>query len=47
MEEQPEVHFRPDAAARYRRVDEVLAMAARSGAERFGFAGNEQYDKVF
>jgi biopolymer transport protein ExbD len=45
--EQPEVHFRPDAATRYQRVDEVLGMAARSGAERFGFAGNERYDKVF
>jgi biopolymer transport protein ExbD len=46
-DEQPEVHFRPDAAARYQRVDQVLGIAARSGAERFGFAGNEQYDKVF
>ena len=47
MAEQPEVHFRPDAAARYERVDEVLSIAARSGAKRFGFAGNEQYAKVF
>ena len=47
MEKQPEVHFRPDAAARYVRVDEVLAIAARSGADRFGFAGNEQYAQVF
>ena len=47
MEEQPEVHFRPDAAARYERVDQVLALAARSGADRFGFAGNEQYRRVF
>jgi len=47
MAEQPEVHFRPDAAARYERVDEVLSIAARSDAERFGFAGNEQYAKVF
>jgi biopolymer transport protein ExbD len=46
-DEQPEVHFRPDAAARYQRVDEVLGIAARSGVDRFGFAGNEQYDKVF
>ena len=45
--EQPEVHFRPDAAARYDRVDEVLGIAARSGADRFGFAGNEQYRQVF
>jgi biopolymer transport protein ExbD len=45
--EQPEVHFRPDSAARYQRVDEVLGIAARSGAERFGFVGNEQYSQVF
>ena len=47
MDEQPEVHFRPDAASRYERVDEVLGIAARSRAERFGFAGNEQYGGVF
>ena len=47
MEKQPEVHFRPDAAARYERVDEVLSIAARSRAERFGFAGNERYSQVF
>ncbi len=43
----PEVHFRPDAAARYERVDEVLAIAARSEAKTFGFAGNEQYRDSF
>ena len=45
--EQPEVHFRPEATARYERVDEVLSIAARSGVEHFGFAGNEQYRQVF
>ncbi len=45
--EPPEVHFRPDAAVRYERVDEVLAIAARSGATSFGFAGNEQYRDSF
>jgi biopolymer transport protein ExbD len=45
--DQPEIHFRPDAAVPYDRVDEVLGMASRSGASRFGFAGNEQYEKVF
>jgi biopolymer transport protein ExbD len=39
----PEVHFRPDASARYERVDQVLAIAARSGVSTFGFVGNEQY----
>ena len=47
MTEQPEVHFRPEATARYERVDQVLGIAARSGAGRFGFAGNEQYAGVF
>ena len=47
MSDQPEVHFRPEATARYERVDEVLAIAAKSGADRFGFAGNEQYGAVF
>ena len=45
--EPPEVHFRPDAAARYQRVDEILAMASKSGAKSFGFAGNEQYRDSF
>ena len=44
---EPEVHFRPDAAARYDRVDEVLAIAARSGAQSFGFVGNEKYRNEF
>ena len=43
LPEPPEVHFRPDAAVPYQRVDQVLAIAARSGASTFGFAGNEQY----
>ena len=47
LDEQPEVHFRPDAAARYERVDQVLGIAAQSGVDRFGFAGNEQYGAVF
>ena len=44
--EPPEVHFKPDAAARYERVDQVLAIAARSGASTFGFSGNEQYRDI-
>ena len=47
MGEQPEVHFRPDATARYERVDQVLGIAAKSGVVSFGFAGNEQYGAVF
>jgi len=45
--EPPEVHFRPEARVRYERVDRVLAIAARSGASTFGFAGNEQYRDSF
>ena len=43
----PEVHFQPDPAARFERVDQVLAIATRSGASTFGFAGNEQYRDTF
>jgi biopolymer transport protein ExbD len=43
----PEVHFRPDPAARFDRVDQVLAIAAQSGAKTFGFTGNEQYRDSF
>lgn len=45
--EQPEIHFRPDPAARYERVDEVLGIAAKSGATGFGFAGNERFKDSF
>ena len=44
---EPEVHFRPEAGSRYERVDQVLAIAARSGAARFGFAGNERFSSTF
>ena len=44
---QPEVHFRPDGAVRYERVDQVLGVAARSGASSFGFSGNERFDQNF
>jgi biopolymer transport protein ExbD len=45
--EPPEVHFRPDAAARYERVDEILAIASKSRATTFGFVGNERYRDSF
>ena len=44
---QPETHFQPDAAVRYERVDQVLAMARRDGVTKLGFVGNHQYAKVF
>ena len=47
MEPAPELHFQPDAAARYARVDEVLAMSKQAGVTSMGFVGNEAYLKVF
>ena len=43
MRPQPELHLRPDAMARYERVDEVLAMTKRAEITRMGFVGNEAY----
>ena len=43
MMPQPELHLRPDAEARYERVDEVLAMTKRAAITRMGFVGNEAY----
>ena len=43
MEPQPELHLRPDAAARYARVDAVLAMTKRAHVTAMGFVGNEAY----
>ena len=39
----PELHLRPDAAARYEIVDEVLADIKRADVKKFGFVGNEAY----
>ncbi len=41
----PELHLRPDAEARYERVDEVLAMTKHAQITRMGFVGNEAYRK--
>jgi biopolymer transport protein ExbD len=43
MAEQPEVHLRPDGAARYETVAQVLASAQRIGVKKIGFVGNEQF----
>ena len=45
MRPQPELHLRPDAQARYERVDEVLAMTKRAEIRRMGFVGNEAYQR--
>ena len=47
MERPAEIHFEPDAAARYERVDGVLAMASRSGVGTLGFVGNHRYRSSF
>ncbi|HCB75789.1 ExbD/TolR family protein [Sphingomonas yantingensis] len=40
---EPELHFQPDATAKYDRVDQVLAIIKRSNVSKLGFIGNEQY----
>lgn len=47
MEPRPELHLRPDATARYDRVDQLMAMVKQSGVEAFGFVGNGQYQESF
>jgi len=47
MDPAPELHFQPDASARYARVDEVLAMSKQAGVTRMGFVGNDAYAKAF
>ena len=47
MDPEPELHFQPDASARYARVDEVLAMSKQAGVTRMGFVGNDAYAKAF
>jgi biopolymer transport protein ExbD len=39
----PELHLRPDAAARYETVDRVLALIKRERVQKVGFVGNEAY----
>ncbi|PCD01643.1 biopolymer transporter ExbD [Sphingomonas spermidinifaciens] len=43
MSPQPELHFQPDAEAKYDRVDQVLAIIKRANVTKLGFIGNEQY----
>ena len=43
MEPVPELHFRPDARARYGVVADVLGMIKREHIRKFGFVGNEAY----
>ncbi len=47
MDPSPELHFQPEAGARYALVDELLAMTKQAGVTRMGFVGNEAYMKAF
>jgi biopolymer transport protein ExbD len=47
MNPEPELHFQPDANARYEVVDRVLAVIKRSEITKLGFIGNEQYRNQF
>jgi biopolymer transport protein ExbD len=42
-EPQPEVHIRPDKAAKYDVVASVLAAAQRNGLTKMGIVGSEQF----
>jgi biopolymer transport protein ExbD len=39
----PVLELEPEGAARYERVDEVLAAIRRAGVTRLGFVGNERF----
>ena len=47
IDPEPELHFQPDPAARYEKVDKVLAIIKRSAVTKLGFIGNEQYRDDF
>jgi biopolymer transport protein ExbD len=47
MNPEPELHFQPDAQARFEVVDKTLAVVKRSPITKLGFIGNEQYYNKF
>jgi biopolymer transport protein ExbD len=47
MNPEPELHFQPDAQARFEVVDKTLAVVKRSPVTKLGFIGNEQYYNKF
>jgi biopolymer transport protein ExbD len=47
MSPEPELHFQPDASARYDVVDGILSIIKRSNVTKLGFVGNEQYRNDF
>ncbi len=44
---EPELHFQPDATARFEVVDKTLAVIRTSPVTKLGFIGNEQYYNRF
>ena len=47
MNPEPELHFQPDASARFEVVDKTLAVVKKSAITKLGFIGNEQYYSRF
>jgi len=45
MDPQPEVHIRADATTQYRRVAQVMSLAAQSGLTRIGFVTDPREDQ--
>lgn len=43
LEPQPEIHLRPDRAAKYEAVAMVMAESQRLGLTKIGLTGNEQF----
>jgi biopolymer transport protein ExbD len=43
MADQPEIHIRPDRAAKYDTVAQVMALAQRTGLVKIGVVGAEQF----
>jgi biopolymer transport protein ExbD len=43
----PELRLDADSAARYERVDQILAQIRLAGVQRLGFVGNERYARAF
>ncbi|VVE14235.1 biopolymer transporter ExbD [Pandoraea horticolens] len=43
LQEQPEVHLRPNRLVPYKAVAEVMASAQRLGVEKIGLVGNERF----
>jgi biopolymer transport protein ExbD len=44
---EPELHFRPDANARYDVVDRVMTVIKNAHVTKLGFVGNENYNREF